>query len=60
MAEADCPICESMGYRACDECGSPAWDAAPPGRLQNLYRDAFGRELCAGCEEDRLKAAPAA
>ena len=46
MAEPDCPICESMGYRSCDVCGAPAW---APG---NLVRDAFGREWCAGCAED--------
>lgn len=28
MAAADCPICEAMGYRSCDRCGTPIFDVA--------------------------------
>jgi hypothetical protein len=49
MAAADCEACAAMGFRSCDVCGSPAWPADDEGNQQNLFRDAFGRELCGYC-----------
>lgn len=49
MAEPHCATCEAMGYRSCDVCGNPCWEADDEGNEQNLFRDAFGRELCAYC-----------
>lgn len=44
MAEADCAICEALGYRSCDRCGSPVFpDKAP--QLDDL----LGEELCPYC-----------
>lgn len=48
MAEADCPTCEALGYRACDDCGGPAWEPA------NLFRDVFGGEWCAYCVDKHI------
>jgi ribosomal protein S27AE len=41
VSAADCPTCEAMGYRACDECGNPVF---PP-----FHTDGFGRDLCGYC-----------
>jgi hypothetical protein len=41
MAEADCPSCDAMGYRSCDECGGPV--------MQHEVRGPAGEELCAYC-----------
>ena len=40
MAAADCPICEAMGYRSCDQCGTPIFK---PSRMP-------GAELCGYCK----------
>ncbi len=40
MAQADCPICESLGYRSCDKCANPVFEARP---------HPSGKELCGYC-----------
>lgn len=35
MSAADCEMCEALGYRACDECGTPVF-APVPGALRDL------------------------
>lgn len=42
MAAADCEMCGLLGYRSCDECGSPVFP-------DNVARSPLGRELCAYC-----------
>jgi hypothetical protein len=42
MAAADCAMCAALGYRACDQCGTPIMDGPTGG--------SFGLpELCAYC-----------
>jgi hypothetical protein len=48
MAGPDCETCASLGYRACDLCGIPIWDADEL-NVATLVRDSFGRELCGSC-----------
>jgi hypothetical protein len=40
MAQADCSICESLGYRSCDKCRNPVFEVRPHPR---------GLELCPAC-----------
>lgn len=48
VADADCPMCEAMGYRSCDACGGPAWAEKNSMGLSNLFI-VDGRELCGYC-----------
>lgn len=48
MAEADCEVCEAMGYRSCDDCGRPTWEP------ENLFRDFFGFEWCTYCVDKHM------
>jgi hypothetical protein len=42
MAQADCTICEALGYRSCDKCANPVFEVAAGATV----------ELCAYCLED--------
>jgi hypothetical protein len=52
VAEADCGICEAMGYRSCDLCGGPAMTAA----LEHPYAVELGVEYCGYCLMDAVTA----
>jgi len=41
MAEADCELCRLAGYRACDVCGGPVYQAG-----------ALGIDVCGYCRVD--------
>lgn len=48
MAEADCELCLMVGYRSCDECGSPVF----PHVVRQSVAAGLG-ELCGYCLEER-------
>lgn len=48
MAQADCSICEMLGYRACDVCGNVVFKPTD---------HPLGIDLCAYCLDDRGQAA---
>lgn len=40
MSEADCPICEYLGYRTCDRCGGIIFEP----------EDGHDEDLCPDCD----------